>query len=153
MQLLSNAFVNGEEIPAKYTCDGNDFSPPLSIKDVIRGAKSLALIMDDPDAPGGVFVHWVIWNIPPDTASIPEKVPPAKVVSSLGGAKQGVNDFGKVGYRGPCPPPGPPHRYIFKLYTLDKIIDLGPGASKAELEGVMQGHILAQATLMGRYAR
>lgn len=153
MELSSGAFRDGDEIPSVHTCEGKDTSPPLSIKNVPQGTKSLALIVDDPDAPGGTFVHWVIWNIPPDTGSIPEGVQPAKTLSSLGGAKQGMNDFGKLGYRGPCPPHGPPHRYFFKLYALDTTVDLEPGASKAELERAMQGHVLAQATLTGRYSR
>lgn len=153
IKLSSSAFSDGGEIPTKYTCDGDDVSPLLSIENAILGAKSLALIVDDPDAPGGVFVHWVIWNIPPNTTSIPENVPSTEVVELLDGAKQGVNDFGKLGYRGPCPPSGPPHRYIFKLYALDTTLGLGAGASKAELEDAMRGHILAETTLTGKYGR
>jgi len=153
IKLSSSAFSDGGKIPTKYTCDGDDVSPPLSIENAILGAKSLALIVDDPDAPGGVFVHWVVWNIPSNTTSIPENVPYTEVVGSLDGAKQGVNDFGKLGYRGPCPPSGPPHRYIFKLYALGTMLGLGAGASKAELEDAMNGHILDETTLTGKYGR
>ena len=153
MKISSNAFSHGGGITSKYTCDGNNFSPPLSIDNVIKGTKSLALIVDDPDAPGGVFVHWVIWNIPPERTSIPERVPTSETVDSLGGARQGVNDFGRLGYGGPCPPPGPAHRYFFKLYALDRELGLRAKASKAELESAMKGHILAEATLMGIYKR
>ena len=164
IKLLSSAFSDGGKIPTKYTCDGDDVSPPLSIENASQGAKSLALIVDDPDAPGGVFVHGVIWNISPanslpenaipaNTTSIPENVPSTEVVELLDRAKQGVNDFGKLGYRGPCPPSGPPHRYIFKLYALDTTLGLGAGASKAELEDAMRGHILAETTLTGKYGR
>jgi len=153
MKISSNAFSQGGGIPSKYTCDGNNFSPPLSIDNVTKGTKSLALIVDDPDAPGGVFVHWVIWNVPPEKTSIPERVPLSETVDSLGGTRQGVNDFGRLGYGGPCPPPGPAHRYFFKLYALDRELGLRAKASKAELESAMRGHILAEATLMGIYKR
>ncbi|MEW6221906.1 MAG: YbhB/YbcL family Raf kinase inhibitor-like protein [Candidatus Hadarchaeota archaeon] len=153
MKISSGAFSNGGNIPTRYTCDGSNVSPPISIEDVPAAAKSLALICDDPDAPMGVFVHWVVWNIPPNVTAIPEKVPMTGVVKSLGGAAQGVTDFGKIGYGGPCPPRGPPHRYYFKLYALDAKLELGAGASKEELEGAMEGHILAKTTLMGKYGR
>lgn len=153
MKISSSAFSHGGRIPPKYTCDGDDFSPLLSIDSVAKGTKSLSLIVDDPDAPGGVFVHWVIWNVPPTATSIPERVPAKAAVDSIGGAKQGVTDFGRLGYGGPCPPPGPAHRYFFKLYALDGTLNLRAGASKAELEAAMKGHILAEATLMGTYQR
>ena len=153
MVVSSSAFSDGGTIPSKYTADGTNVSPPLSIGSVPQGAKSLALIVDDPDAPGGTWVHWVIWNIPPDNTSIPEGVPTTGSVASLGEARQGVNDFGNIGYGGPDPPSGPAHRYYFKVYALDIVLDLGAGASKAQLEAAMQGHIVAQGTLIGKYGR
>jgi Raf kinase inhibitor-like YbhB/YbcL family protein len=145
LTITSPAFKNGEFIPARFTCDGPDVNPALVIGNVPPEAKSLALIMDDPDAPGGMWVHWVVWNIDPKTREIPEKSAPA-------GAKQGVNDFRKASYGGPCPPPGT-HRYFFKLYALDTMLDLVPKTTKTDLEQAMQGHILAQGELMGRYKR
>ena len=153
MEVSSGAFKDGGKIPSRFTCDGEDVSPPLKIKGVSTKTKSLALVMDDPDAPIGVFDHWLIWNIPADTTSIPEGVPREKSVGSVGGARQGRNGFGGIGYRGPCPPGGPAHRYRFKLYALDTMLDLGPGASKAELERAMEGHIVEKAELTGRYGR
>jgi Raf kinase inhibitor-like YbhB/YbcL family protein len=145
MTITSPAFRNGELIPSKFTCDGADVNPALNIGTVPPEAKSLAIIMDDPDAPGGMWVHWVVWNIDPKTREIKENsVPP--------GAKLGVNDFRKTLYGGPCPPPGT-HRYFFKLYALDTMLDLGTDTTKAALEKAMKGHILAQGELMGRYKR
>ena len=144
MELRSEAFENGGMIPARYTCDGRDISPPLEISGVPDGTVSLALVMDDPDAPGGTFDHWLVWNIPPETARIEEGREPQGV--------QGRTDFGRLGYGGPCPPSGT-HTYRFKLYALDCTLDLPEGARKAQLEAAMQGHILAQALLEGRYSR
>ncbi len=143
--LSSTAFRHNELIPAQYTCDGRDVNPPLRIDHVPAGAKSLALIVDDPDAPRGTWVHWVLWNISPDTKEIGEHAVPA-------GAFQGTNDFRKKAYGGPCPPSGT-HRYFFKLYALDTILSLGPGADKAGLEKAMKGHILGHTELIGLYAR
>ncbi|KXA99895.1 hypothetical protein AKJ42_02250 [candidate division MSBL1 archaeon SCGC-AAA261C02] len=153
MKLSSSAFENGKEIPSKYTCEGDDVSPPLSIEEVDPGTESLALVVDDPDAPGRVFDHWIIWNIPADADSIPEGVPPDEIVESLDGAIQGRNDFGAIGYRGPCPPGGPAHRYRFKLYALDTTLDLKPGSSKEELEAAVEGHVIGEVGLAGKYAR
>jgi len=150
MELISTAFISGGMIPEKYTCDAEDISPPLSWKSVPEDAKSLALICDDPDAPVGNWVHWVLFNLPPETTELPEHVSAAKQLS--GGALQGINDFRKTGYGGPCPPGGT-HRYYFKLYALDIILDLPAGSSKAKLERAMREHILAEAHLMGRYSR
>jgi hypothetical protein len=145
MTITSPAFGNKELIPSTFTCDGADVNPALNIGNVPPEAKSLTLIMDDPDAPGGMWVHWVVWNIDPTTREIKENgVPP--------GAKQGVNDFRKTPYGGPCPPSGT-HRYFFKLYALDAMLDVGSGTTKGALEKAMTGHILAQAELMGRYKR
>lgn len=143
MNISSSAFGHNESIPSQYTCDGADINPPLSISGVPDGVKSLALIMDDPDAPVGTWDHWIVWNIPPGLGSIVEDSVPGI---------QGKNGWGRSDYGGPCPPRGT-HRYFFKLYALDRLIDLGSGASKAALEKAMQGHILAQAELIGLYQR
>ncbi|RJP20395.1 MAG: YbhB/YbcL family Raf kinase inhibitor-like protein [Candidatus Abyssobacteria bacterium SURF_5] len=151
MQIKSSAFEEGGTIPKKYTCEGQDVSPPLSWSDPPNGTKSLALIADDPDAPMGTWVHWVLYGLAPDVTRLSEGVPPDNEV--LGGARQGRNDFGNIGYGGPCPPPGRPHRYYFKLYALDMKLSLAPGARKAELLKAMEAHILAEGQLMGRYGR
>jgi len=137
-------------IPKKYTCDGPDASPPLNWSDVPAKAKSLALIVDDPDAPMGTWVHWVAWNIPPDARSLDEGVP--KKDSLPNGMKQGTTDFRSIGYGGPCPPSGT-HRYFFKLYALDTALNLPPSTTKKDLERAMQGHVLRQVELIGKYAR
>lgn len=151
MTLTSDAFVNEGMIPTKYTCDGPDLSPALSWGQPPAATKSLALICDDPDAPAGTWVHWVLFNLAPATRSLLEGV--AKKDEGPGGSLQGGNDFGKIGYGGPCPPKGPAHRYYFKLYAVDATIALKAGATKAEVEKAMVGHILTQGTLMGRYGR
>lgn len=145
MVIRSPAFLAGAAIPATYTCDARDVSPPLVIGSVPAGTRSLALVMDDPDAPGGTWVHWVMWNIPPDTREIPENILPV-------GAKQGKNSWKRAGYGGPCPPSGT-HRYVFKLYALDTTLNLSSSAGKAELERAMEGHLLAVGQYMGTYAR
>lgn len=150
MKLESSAFASGQPIPQKHTCDGQDQSPALSWSEAPQGAKSFALIADDPDAPMSTWVHWVIFNLPPQTHALPEGVPNT---DSAAGGTQGRNDFGKTGYGGPCPPPGKPHRYFFKLYALDSALALKAGAKKADLEKAMQGHIIGQAELMGTYQR
>jgi Raf kinase inhibitor-like YbhB/YbcL family protein len=150
LDVTSSAFEEGGAIPARYTCDGLDVSPPLSWGSVPDGTRSLALIADDPDAPGRTFVHWVIYNLPPDTQRLPEDVPNRQTLP--GGAAQGVNGVGGAGYTGPCPPSGT-HRYFFKLYALDTELDLGGGATKEDLVGAMEGHILAEGRLMGTYRR
>jgi len=150
MELKSLAFEAGGMIPKPYTCDGQDASPPLSWSDVPNGAKSLALIADDPDAPMGTWVHWVAWNIPATARVLEANVP--KRDSLPNGMKQGTSDFRSVGYGGPCPPSGT-HRYFFKLYALDSPFTLPPSTTKKDLEKVMQGHIFQQAELMGKYTR
>ncbi len=147
--LTSSAFKEGEMIPKKYTCDGPDISPPLRWDSVPSQAKSLALIADDPDAPMGTWVHWVIFNIPPHISDLPENVSPKD--SLLSGALQGRNDFRKVGYGGPCPPGGT-HRYYFKLYALDTMLKLKSGCSKGDLLKAMEGHIVGEGRLMGKYS-
>ena len=151
MKLTSPAFDEGATIPTKYTCDGEDISPALQWRDPPEGTKSLALIADDPDAPMGTWVHWVIYNIPADARELPEHIPADELLAN--GATQGITDFNRVGYGGPCPPPGPVHRYYFKLYALDQALSLPPKASKAQLDGEIVGHLLGQAQLMGRYQR
>lgn len=150
VKLISSVFKEGETIPVKHTCDGKDVSPPLSWSGAPEGTKSFALICDDPDAPMGTWVHWVIYNIPDSVTSLPEGVPTNKSV--MGDALQGITDFRRIGYGGPCPPGGT-HRYYFKIYALDTILDLPAGATKGELLKAMEGHILAEGQLMGRYSR
>lgn len=150
-ELKSAAFSSGGDIPKKFTCDGADVSPALSWTEPPEKAASLSLIADDPDAPVGTWVHWVLYDLPASARELPEGV--AKKENLDSGARQGRNDFGRIGYGGPCPPAGTPHRYFFKLYALDAKTNLKPGATKAELEKAMKGHILAQAELMGRYKR
>ena len=144
MKLQSSAFAHQQAIPPKYTCKGQDVSPPLSISGVPEGAKSLALVVDDPDAPRGVFDHWIVWNISPDTKEL---------VEGASVPKQGKNHFGELHYKGPCPPPGNPHHYRFKLYALDLMLTLEEGSSKAQLEQAMKGHVLAQTELVGTFKR
>lgn len=151
LSLSSIAFQDGEGIPVKYTCEGQDISPPLMWSEPPQGTQSLALIVDDPDAPGGVFTHWVVFNILPDSGQLPEAIPTQAQLSS--GALQGKNDFGRIGYGGPCPPHGRPHRYCFTLYALDRVLDLKAGVSKKQVVGAMQGHILTQGQLTGTYQR
>ena len=144
-RISSTAFENNGGIPAKFTCDGKDINPPLVIHGVPTASKSLALIVDDPDAPRGMWVHWVVWNIDPKTTEIGEDSVPK-------GAVQGMNDFRKHDYGGPCPPSGT-HRYFFKLYALDTQLNIGANSEKTVLEKAMQGHILSQAQIMGTYKR
>lgn len=151
MELRSSSFDNGGDIPRKYTCDGTDLSPPLRWENPPAGTKAFALIADDPDAPVGTWVHWVFYDMPATTVELAEGTPATETLPS--GAKQGINDFRKVGYGGPCPPPGPAHRYYFKLYALDKETNLKPRATKQQLLEAIKGQILAEAQLIGRYKR
>ncbi len=148
--LTSAVFTEGGMIPSTYTCDGRDLSPPLSWTEPPAGTESLALISDDPDAPVGTWVHWVLYNLPPSTRRLDEGFPTEAELSS--GARQGITDFGRPGYGGPCPPSGT-HRYFFKLYALDTVLTLPPKATAKQLEAAMQGHLLGQAQLMGTYRR
>ena len=148
--LKTTAFAEGGTIPKKHTCDGSDVSPELTWANAPAGTQSLALIADDPDAPAGTWTHWIIWNIPLE-AKLPEGAP--KVESLSDGTRQGKNDFGRIGYGGPCPPPGKAHRYFFRLYALKAKLDVKAGASRNELERAMQGRVLSQVELMGRYER
>ena len=151
LEITSTAFQNGQDIPAQYTCEGSDASPPLSWNGAPAQTKSFALIMDDPDAPMGTWVHWVVYDIPSTDSGLEAGVPKSKTLPS--GAKQGITSFRSIGYGGPCPPPGPKHRYLFKLYALDSTLGLPPGKSKADVERAMKGHVLADAQLMGLYGR
>lgn len=145
MKLKSSAFENNTMIPQKYTCDGENISPPLQIEGVPEGTQSLVLIVDDPDAPMGDWVHWLVWNIKADTKEIAEGQVPE-------GSFQGTNDFGRLDYGGPCPPSGT-HRYFFKLYALDTTVNLAEGARKKDLESAIEGHVLEQTSLVGLYKR
>lgn len=144
LKIESPAFKNKEKIPAKYTCEGEDHSPPLLIGNIPAKAKSIAIIIDDPDAPMGTFDHWVAWNLPSATTELAE---------GASAPSEGVNGFGATRYRGPCPPRGKPHRYFFKVYALDTMLDLAAGSTKAALENAMKGHILSQGELIGLYQR
>ena len=143
--VTSGAFSEGDKIPRIYTCDDQNVSPPITWTGVPTHTVSLALIMDDPDAPSGTWVHWVLFNLPANTASLEQ--------GKNGGGTEGVNDFNKLGYGGPCPPRGSTHRYYIKLYALDKVLDLKAGASKSQVEKAMRDHILAQGQLMAKYSR
>lgn len=144
MKVTSSAFQGGANIPSKFSCDGANSSPPLQISDVPSEAKSLVLIVDDPDAPSGLFTHWIVWNISPQTSTIAEGSVPKGV--------QGTSDFGKSGYGGPCPPSGT-HRYYFKIFALDRELDLPFGARRNQLDAAIKGHVIAQGELVGRYSR
>ncbi len=151
MQLKSSAFKPGETIPADFTCDGSDRSPALEWTAPPEGTESFTLVLEDPDAPGRTWVHWMLYDLPATERELREGV--ARDATLPSGARQGRNDFRKIGYGGPCPPPGPAHRYHFKLYALDKRLDLPAGVSRAELDRSMRGHVLASAEFMGRYRR
>jgi len=151
LSITSTAFSDGQPIPRKYTCQGSDLSPPLAWTNIPAITKSFALIMDDPDAPVGTWVHWVLYDLPPAAAGLPEDVAKTQVLAN--GAKQGLNTWPRLGYGGPCPPPGKPHRYLFKIYALDTMLDLKPGATKKDVEAAMKGHVLAEGQLMGTYQR
>jgi Raf kinase inhibitor-like YbhB/YbcL family protein len=151
MELKASSFAAGSTIPARFTCDGSDVSPALSWSEPPAGTKSHVLIMDDPDAPRRTWVHWVIYDLPATDHNLAEGVPAQDTLPS--GARQGTNDFGGVGYGGPCPPPGSPHRYYFRLFALDTRLELEAGASQREVERSMRGHVLAQTELMARYGR
>lgn len=150
MKLTSKAFDTNGIIPPQFTCDGKNISPSLSWSEPPADTKSLALICDDPDAPGKTWVHWVVYNLPPSTRFLPEAVPEGSKIPN--GGLQGINDFKKLSYGGPCPPGGT-HRYFFKVYALDEMLDLEPGATKAELEAAMKDRILDRGELMGYYSR
>ena len=152
IEVSSPAFAEGGPIPGKYTCEGEDISPDLSWSGVPEGVRSIALIADDPDAPAGTWVHWVLYGLPADATGLDQGVPDTETLPN--GAKQGSNDFNRLGYGGPCPPKGHGvHRYYFKVYALDAETSLGPGATKEELLREMEGHILGQGQVMGTFER
>lgn len=143
MEISSVAFENGQSIPDKYSCQGENHSPSLHIENIPQGTVSLAIIVEDPDAPSGTFDHWIAWNI----------VPTSDLVEGAKLAEQGKNGFGTIGYKGPCPPPGKPHRYFFRIYALDSKIDLAKGSGKEDLKRAMKGHVIGEAELMGTFKR
>ncbi|HYX67920.1 MAG TPA: YbhB/YbcL family Raf kinase inhibitor-like protein [Terriglobales bacterium] len=151
MKMESKSFPAGGDIPRRFTCDGENLSPALSWSAPPKGTQSMALITDDPDAPGGTFVHWVLYNLPANTHELPEGLPASADLPS--GGRQGTNDFRRLGYGGPCPPAGKPHRYFFRLFALDRKLDLRSGAGRSDLDQAMKGSILAQGEVMGRYQR
>ena len=149
--LQTNAFSPGGTIPKKYTCDASDVSPELTWSGAPAGTQAFALIGDDPDAPAGTWTHWIAWDIPASATKLPEGLPKDETLAD--GTRQGKNDFKRIGYNGPCPPPGKPHRYFFKLYALGSKLEVKAGASRSELESAMKGHVLGQAEVMGKYGR
>jgi Raf kinase inhibitor-like YbhB/YbcL family protein len=151
MQVSSTAFSEGQPIPEKYTCDARNVSPPLQWSGAPESTKSLVLIGDDPDAPVGTWVHWVLYDLPATVSALPEDLPKSQHTPQ--GAKQGLNDFKHLGYGGPCPPPGKPHRYFFKLYAVDTVLNLPPGLRKQDVERAIEKHVLAEGRLMGTYQR
>ncbi|HTR20184.1 MAG TPA: YbhB/YbcL family Raf kinase inhibitor-like protein [Gemmatimonadales bacterium] len=151
--LSSTAFAPGAAIPEKHTCDGPDVSPALAWAGAPPNTKAYALIADDPDAPAGIWVHWVLFNVPGKTTGLPQALSKMDTPIEVPGALHGKNDFGRNGYGGPCPPPGKPHRYVFKLYALDTPLALKAGVRKKDVEHAMQGHVLATAQLLGSYGR
>ena len=151
IELKTTSFTPGGFIPKRFTCQAADVSPALAWTDPPLGTQSFAIIEDDPDAPSGTFVHWVVYDLPATYRRLPEALSGNDQMA--GGGRQGTNDFSRTGYSGPCPPPGRPHRYFIRLYALDAILNLRPAATRKELDAAIQGHILAQAELMGRFAR
>jgi Raf kinase inhibitor-like YbhB/YbcL family protein len=151
LEVTSTAFQNGATIPKPFTGDGADRSPPLAWSEPPAGTQSLALICDDPDAPRGTWVHWVLFNLPGQARALEEGVPTTETLGN--GARQGKNDFGNIGYGGPAPPKGKPHRYFFKLYALDTPLELAPGATKSQLVAAMKSHLLGEGQLQGQYGR
>ena len=151
MKIVSPAFAEGTPVPVEHTCEGSGSSPGLAWSEIPVDTRSLALVCDDPDAPRGTWVHWVLFNLPADAVELAPAVPPAPELPS--GARQGINDSGNVGYGGPCPPRGRRHRYFFRLYALDCTLNLAPGVKRPDLDQAMAGHVLADATLMGTFQR
>lgn len=154
LSFRTSAFTHGESIPETHTCEGADVSPELTIGDVPDDAAALAVVVDDPDAPTGTFTHWLLWNLPPDTTEIPEGVAQMETLPELGGARQGENDFGEIGYRGPCPPEGDsPHEYRFTLYVLDEELDLEAGALRPAVQDELDAKTLDSSQFSGTFER
>ena len=153
LAITSSAFQDGAQIPQRYTCDGENVSPPLAWTGAPSGTAAYALLVEDPDAPGGTFIHWVIYDIPPTATSLRESIDTAGTVPSVGGARRGKNGFNKTGYGGPCPPPGSPHHYHFRLFALDTLLGLAPGASRDQVLHAMKGHERGTAEIVGVYGR
>ena len=153
LSVQSSSLRAGAAIPKRYTCDGEDLSPEISWSGAPEAAKEFAVICDDPDAPGGTFTHWVLWGIPRSAASLPEGVAAGDEIASLGSARQGTNGFRVRGYRGPCPPPGKPHHYHFRVYALSDRIDLPAGSTVERLRSAMSGHVVAEGEIVGTYGR
>ncbi len=151
LSLTSAAFRDGEPIPVGHTCDGDDQSPPLAWTGIPVETRTFALICEDPDAPRGIWLHWLLWNLRADAVELAPGVPPSPELPS--GTRQGLNDSGDLGYAGPCPPKGKPHRYYFRLFALDTALNLPPGVNRSDLESAMAGHVLAEGTIMGTYER
>jgi Raf kinase inhibitor-like YbhB/YbcL family protein len=151
LRLTSSAFRPGELIPARHACDGEDLSPPLTWSDPPHRTRTFALIVEDPDAPRGIFTHWIIFDLPSEARHLPEGVPPTERPPR--GGVQGLNDFGNIGYNGPCPPPGPEHHYRFLLYALDDPIVAKPRMTRIELLAALDGHVVTRAELIGTYRR
>ncbi|MGH9454810.1 MAG: YbhB/YbcL family Raf kinase inhibitor-like protein [Terriglobia bacterium] len=151
MRLQTAAFTQGGFIPARFTCAGQDLSPALAWSDPPGNTQAFALIVEDPDAPAGTWTHWLVYDLPSTAHALPEGV--GKTGEISGGGRQGVNDFGKIGYGGPCPPPGRPHRYFFRLYALNAPLALNAGASKDQVHAALKGHVAAETELMGRFKR
>jgi Raf kinase inhibitor-like YbhB/YbcL family protein len=149
--ITAGAFRPGGSIPRDFTADGSDVSPPLSWEDPPAGAQGFALVCDDPDAPAGTWVHWVIWNVPAGARGLPQGIQPTRTLSD--GSAQGKNDFGRIGYGGPSPPRGKPHRYFFRLYAVKEKLALPPGSSRRELDKALQGKTLGSAAVFGTYGR
>ena len=151
MKIVSPAFAEGTPVPVEHTCEGSGSSPGVAWSEIPVDTRSFALVCDDPDAPRGTWVHWVLFNLPADAVELAPAVPPAPELPS--GARQSINDSGNVGYGGPCPPRGRRHRYFFRLYALDCTLNLAPGVKRPDLDQAMAGHVLADATLMGTFQR
>ena len=152
--LSTDAWENGEAIPTRYTCDGENVSPSLTVSNPPEGTEAFALVMDDPDAPNPPFVHWLLWNVPADAREIPANLPASETLSDLGGAVQGANGTGELGYVGPCPPEGDPrHTYLFSLYALESPLELDPGAEYQQVVDAVMRNAVARSRYVGQYAR
>jgi len=153
LTVATSAFADGGAIPRKHTCDGEDLSPPISWSGAPGSVREFAVVCEDPDAPGGTFVHWVIWGLPATVSSLPEGISAGDTVAGLGSARQGTNGFRVHGYRGPCPPPGTPHRYRFHVYALAERVDLPAGSTVERLRAAMNGHVVAEGETIGTFGR